>query len=110
MKLLLDQNLSPRLIARLSNVYPDMSHVSLIELDRATDAEVWDYAKAHEFTIVTKDSDFNDMGLIHGIPPKVIWLRIGNCTTDAVEQVLRRSYAQITAFALDNTTSVLELV
>ncbi|HEY7341088.1 MAG TPA: DUF5615 family PIN-like protein [Ktedonobacterales bacterium] len=110
MKLLLDQNLSPRLIARLASIYPGISHVSLTGLDRASDNAVWDYAKANDFAIVTKDSDFNDMGLIRGIPPKVIWLRLGNCTTDTVEQVLRRAHAQITAFEQDDSASVLELL
>ncbi|HEX5548075.1 MAG TPA: DUF5615 family PIN-like protein [Ktedonobacterales bacterium] len=110
MKLLLDQNLSPRLIGRLAGLYPGISHVSLVGLDRASDSAVWDYAKANDFAIVTKDSDFNDMSLLRGVPPKVIWLRLGNCTTDMVEQVLRRAHAQITAFEQDDSASVLELL
>ena len=110
MKLLLDQNLSPRLVNRLASVYLDMSHVALVGLDRASDAEVWEYARANDYIIVTKDSDFNDMSLLRGAPPQIIWLRLGNCTTDMVEQVLRRGYAQIVAFASESTRSILELV
>lgn len=110
MKLLLDQNLSPRLISRLASLYPGISHVSLAGLERASDSEVWDYARANDFAIVTNDSDFNDMGLLRGVPPKVIWLRLGNCATDVIEQTLRRAHAQISAFEQDDSTSVLELL
>ena len=110
MKLLLDQNLSPRLVNRLASVYLDMSHVALVGLDRASDAEVWEYARANDYIIETKDSDFNDISLLRGAPPQIIWLRLGNCTTDAVEQVLRRGYAQIAAFAGENTRNILELI
>ena len=84
MKLLLDQNLSPRLVNRLASVYLDMSHVALVGLDRASDAEVWEYARANDYIIETKDSDFNDISLLRGAPPQIIWLRLGDCTTDAV--------------------------
>lgn len=110
MKLLLDQNLSPRLVNRLASVYLDISHVSLIGLDRASDIAVWEYAQANDYIIVTKDSDFNDLSVMRGSPPKVLWLRLGNCTTNTVEQTLRRANAQIIAFAADNTTNILELI
>ena len=86
MKLLLDQNLSPRLVHRLADLYPDAAHVSLVGLDRASDGEVWDYAQANDCIIVTKDADFSDMSVLRGHPPKIIWLRLGNCTTSDVEQ------------------------
>ena len=110
MKLLLDQNLSPHLVNRLAGVYPGIGHVSLIGLDRASDIAVWEYARANDYLIVTKDSDFNDLSVMRGAPPKVLWLWLGNCTTNTVEQVLRRANTQITTFAADNTASILELV
>jgi len=109
MKLLFDQNLSPRLVQRLTDLYTDTSHVSLVGLDRSTDLAVWDYARANDFCIVTNDADFNDLSVIQGFPPKVVWLRLGNCTTTDVEQVLRRGHAQITAFADDLSVGTLEL-
>lgn len=110
MKLFLDQNLSPRLVHRLADVYADATHVSLVGLDRATDSAVWEYARANDCTIVTKDADFSDMSVLLGHPPKVIWLRLGNCTTNDVEQTLRRASVQTAAFAMDTTVGVLELV
>jgi predicted nuclease of predicted toxin-antitoxin system len=89
MKLLFDQNLSSRLVSRLADICPKASHVSLVGLDRASDDLVWDYAGANGYTIVSKDSDFNERSVLRGIPPKVIWLRLGNSTTDKVEAALR---------------------
>ena len=110
MKLLLVQNLSPRLVLRLSDVFPDTTHVSAVGLDRAPDSVVWEYARANGRTIVTKDADFSDMSVLRSSPPKLIWLRLGNCTTTEVEQMMRRAQTQIDAFETDPSASVLELV
>ncbi|WP_017326582.1 DUF5615 family PIN-like protein [Synechococcus sp. PCC 7336] len=59
MKLLFDHNLSPTLVSRLQDLYPNSNHVFKLGLDRKPDDEVWDYAKKGGFTIVTKDSDFS---------------------------------------------------
>jgi len=109
MRLLLDQNLSPRLVDRLADVYPDSNHVFLLGLERALDQQVWTYARDHSFLIVTKDSDFNDLSVLQGFPPKIIWLRLGNCTTGDVERVLRRSQEAIATFVSDPSLGVLEL-
>ena len=108
-RLLLDHNLSPRLVERLADLYPGASHVALVGLERATDAEVWAYAGAHGCVIVTKDSDFNDAAVVWGGPPKVVWLRLGNCTTDDVERVLRRGYVALLEFVADPAAGVLAL-
>jgi predicted nuclease of predicted toxin-antitoxin system len=109
MRLLLDHNLSPRLVDRLVEVWPGSSHVFRLGLDRAPDLGVWQYARENSFVIVTKDSDFNDLSVLHGFPPKVIWLRLGNCTTGDVERTLRRGHEAITAFISDPALGVLEL-
>ncbi len=57
MKLLLDQNISPKLVSSLKPVYPETSHVSDAGLDRAQDEEIWSFAVEYDFTILTKDSD-----------------------------------------------------
>ena len=72
MKLLLDQNLSPRLLPALESLYPGSSHVRLIGLRDAGDDAIWDYARDHDFIIVSKDSDFHQRSLLFGFPPKVI--------------------------------------
>lgn len=110
MKLLFDHNLSPRLVNRLADLYPNTSHVYLLGLDCASDIAVWTYAQANEYLIVTKDSDFSDLSVVRGFPPKVIWLRLGNCTTSDVERTLRDAHGAVDAFANDPIVGVLELI
>jgi predicted nuclease of predicted toxin-antitoxin system len=109
LKLLLDENLSPRLIASLSELYPESRHVEGCGLISASDDEVWSYAAKNGFSIVSKDSDFSERSALHGSPPKVIWLRLGNCTTDQVESVLRDAFASIQAFLSGKEESCLVL-
>jgi predicted nuclease of predicted toxin-antitoxin system len=110
MRLLFDQNLSPRLVDSLIDVYPGASHVSLVGLDRATDEDVWDYAAANDCVIVSKDSDFSDTSVVRGFPPKIIWIRLGNCTTAQIERALRSSNEGIAAFVNDPDAGVLEVL
>ena len=98
MKLRFDENLSPRLVWGLADLFPDSSHVNDRELGAAVDQEIWQYAADHDFVIVSKDLDFNDRSLLLGSPPKVIWLRIGNCSTGDIEHLLRTYSRQILAF------------
>jgi predicted nuclease of predicted toxin-antitoxin system len=97
MKLLLDQNLSPRLARRLTDLYPNSRHVMEVGLDRSLDERVWNYARQHEYLIVTKDVDFSELSLIRGFPPKVIWIRRGNCSTHDIETILREKFSSIKA-------------
>ena len=98
MKLLLDENLSPRLVASLRDLYPESRHVEDCGLVSAPDDDVWRYARENGFAIVSKDSDFSERSVLYGSPPKVIWLRIGNCTTDRAGLVLRNSFPKIQGF------------
>ena len=95
MKLLFDQNLSPRLVDRLQDRYPDSAHVASLGLARARDLDVWEHARINDFTIVSRDSDFSEISLLRGFPPKVIWIRRGNCTTQEIASLLRDHYSQV---------------
>lgn len=101
MKLLFDENLSRRLVSRLSDLYPDSIHLSHVDLLEAPDIVVWQYAKNSGFTIVTADSDFFELATMHGPPPKVIWLRRWTHPTASAERVLRREAVRIAEFADD---------
>ena len=92
-RLLLDQNLAPSLARRLGDLYPGSAHVREFGLAAADDEIVWTHARAHGFTIVTKDDDFRQRSVLRGAPPHVIWLRLGNCRTAEVEAVLRARHA-----------------
>lgn len=88
MKLLFDQNLSHRLVALLADAYPNSVYVREISLNAASDTIIWDYAKRNGYMIVSKDSDFHQRSFVLGYPPKVIWIRRGNCSTKAIELIL----------------------
>ncbi|HOF86667.1 MAG TPA: DUF5615 family PIN-like protein [Armatimonadota bacterium] len=109
MKLLFDQNLSPRLAIRLNAVFPDSTHVSQIGLAAAPDVDVWEYARRHDYVLISKDADFSEMSLLRGYPPKVIWLQIGNCTTRQIEALLITHRHVLFTFDTDATVGVLIL-
>jgi predicted nuclease of predicted toxin-antitoxin system len=75
-------------------------------LDASEDVVIWKFAKKHDFVIVTKDSDFNDLSMIKGYPPKVIWLQIGNCKVDKIENIIRKNRNQINKFLNDSNLGV----
>ncbi|MCT7983966.1 DUF5615 family PIN-like protein [Laspinema sp. A4] len=107
MKLLFDHNLSPRLVQRLADLFPESTHVSTIGLDQADDQTVWDYARCHDFIIATKDSDYNELLMLKGFPPKVIWIRRGNCSTSEIESILRSHEADIKTLTNDSCLGIL---
>jgi predicted nuclease of predicted toxin-antitoxin system len=88
-RLLLDQNLSPRLVAALTDLYPGATHVREVDLQAADDDVIWAYALDHGLVIVSKDADFHQRSFTLGHPPKVVWIRLGNCSTDAILTLLR---------------------
>jgi len=109
MKLLFDQNLSPILVSRLADLFPGSIHAQSVGLDSASDDRVWEYARLNGYAIVTKDEDYNNLSVVRGIPPKVIWLQLGNCTTAQVEAAFRTGFAGIEAFEKDGTVGTLVL-
>jgi predicted nuclease of predicted toxin-antitoxin system len=109
MKLLFDQNLSPRLPRLLTDIYAGSVHMREVGLRDADDTIIWEYAKSYNLTIVSKDSDFQQRSLLYGSPPKFIWLRVGNCPVKTVEDLLRNHSVAIHIFGLDKSKSHLML-
>jgi predicted nuclease of predicted toxin-antitoxin system len=109
MKLLIDENLSPKLVAQLADIFPECAHVRDLGLARASDPSVWQYALQHGFTIVSKDEDFHHLSFLRGSPPKVIGINTGNCSTRLVLQLLRGRISEIEQFGADPTASFLPL-
>jgi predicted nuclease of predicted toxin-antitoxin system len=97
-KLLFDQNLSPRLVNALGDLYPESVHVRDIGLNNALDETVWDYAARHGLMIISKDSDFHQKSFLFGHPPKVVWIRRGNCSTKDIEAILRAHHTDLMEF------------
>jgi predicted nuclease of predicted toxin-antitoxin system len=73
------------------------------------DPIVWDYAKSNDLMIVSKDADMHDLSLVFGNPPKVVWIRLGNCSTLQVENLLRGNFKAIALFYQDKYLSLLAL-
>ena len=109
MKLLVDENLAPRLAAGLADLFPSSIHVSSAELGSTPDAAIWEYAKAHGFTFLTKDKDFASLSITWGAPPKVILLQTGNCSTAKIERLIRGNAMRFADFESDTRRSLLIL-
>ena len=109
MKLLFDQNLSPKLVKRLADLYPDSNHVYHLGIDLVPDKEMREYAGREGFVIVTKDSDFSDLCILLGFPPKVVWIRRGNCSSRDIEKILRDHNSDIEALGGDEVIGILTL-
>lgn len=107
MKLLFDQNLSHKLVSQLAAEFPGSAHVRDFGLARAPDPVVWSHAAARGFTIVSKDVDFQQRALLLGPPPKVIWIRLGNCLTTTIATLLRFHRATLLAFDADASASLI---
>ena len=89
MKLLFDAQLSFKLVKKLSAPFPNSLHVSQTGMPQpASDIAIWQFARNHDFTIVTYDEDYYDFLNLYGSPPKVVWLRFGNASTNFVAQKL----------------------
>lgn len=110
MKLLFDENLSFRLVAQLADLYSDSTHVRDVGLASASDEDVWSYATAHGFTIVSKDADFHQRSFLEGSPPKVIWIQRGNCTTQDIVDLFHTRAGEISSFLQDEEAAFLALL
>lgn len=108
-RLLLDQNISPRLGRLISDVFRACVHVRDVGLATASDAEVWEFAAAAGLTIVSKDADFLQRGFLYGPPPKFVWIRLGNCSTNEIASLLREHADRLAAFHDDPVATVLAL-
>ncbi len=109
MKLLLDQNLSWKLVAELLESYPGSDHIKHALSTSADDRAIWDFARDNDFTIVTKDDDFVQRSMLLGHPPKVIWIRLGNCKTEEIVKLLLGNCSVLLAFVNDEEKSLFAL-
>ena len=110
MKLLLDANLSWRLIEKLKAYFTDCFHVDKIGLSNpAKDGEIWNYALIHQLIIVTNDEDFLNYSQVKGFPPRVVLLRTGNQTNDFILSLLIKYKTEIEALNSSNEIGLLEI-
>jgi len=109
MRLLFDENLSPKLSVLLATIFPHSVHARNCGLLGQPDEDVWEYARANYLTIISKDSDFQQRSLLYGFPPKVIWLRIGNCSRQQLVELITLNEPTIRKFGEDQEEAVLVL-
>ena len=109
MRLLFDEQLSEELVVLMADLFPDSLHVRLIGAGGAADTTVWQLARDHGCMLVTKDEDFHRLSVLHGAPPKVVWLRIGNCRTQDIADLLSSRGKDIARFMAHSEATVLEL-
>jgi predicted nuclease of predicted toxin-antitoxin system len=102
-RLLFDQNISFRVANKLQNTFIGCSQVRELKLENRSDLEIWDYAKKNSCAIVTFDADFYDLVTLYGHPPKVIWLRIGNASSDNIVKVFHTHEVLIKDFLTGET-------
>jgi predicted nuclease of predicted toxin-antitoxin system len=110
MRLLFDQNISHRILAQLPASFADSISVKQIGLINAPDRQIWEYAKKNNLIIVTQDSDFNDLNVLYGIPPKIIWIRTGNLKTSEILRLLIDHLDEIEQFILADNLGCFEIV
>ena len=109
MKLLLDQNLSRRMLPMLEPLFPGSSQVALLDLAEAADAAIWTFAEREGYTIVTKDADFVELSLLRGFPPKVVLISLGNVPSAAILSRLCAESQALRDFMANATEGVLEI-
>lgn len=109
MRLLIDENLSESLVASLGPLFPDSLHVRLLGLGGASDWTVWNAARENGCALLTRDEDFLQLSVLHGHPPKVVLLRIGNCSNASVVLFLTERIETIRAFESDTEAAFLGL-
>jgi predicted nuclease of predicted toxin-antitoxin system len=108
-RLLFDEQLSEDLSKSLEDIFPDSLHIRQIGAGGAKDRAVWQLAKTHGCSIVSKDQDFHRLSVLLGAPPKVIWIRRGNCSTVEIAKLLRQHYGDIERFVAQDEAALLEL-
>ena len=108
-RLFFDEQLSEELCKALADIFPGSLHIRLLGHGGAGDTTVWDLARTHGCLLVSKDEDFHRLAVLRGAPPKFVWIRLGNCTTVDIVQLLRRRHDDIVRFSDQNEATVLEL-
>ena len=109
MKLLFDQNFSQRLCQKLLDLYPGSKHIAQLDLTTAPDEAIWTHARQNDFILVTTQTDFDALSVLHAHPPKIIRLAATNQTPAHLETLLRQNHPQILTHLKDPATSLLEI-
>ena len=108
-RLLFDEPLSEQLCDLLADLFPSALHVRSLGHGGASDQTVWELAREHQCVVVSKDGDFCRLAVLRRAPPKFIWIRLGNCRTREVADLLKSRFEDIKQFDSQDEATVLEL-
>ena len=109
MKLLLDENISSKLVKFLNSDFPDSTHIDFLKIQGTTDTNIWELAQDKSYIIVSKDNDFRQRSFLFGVPPKVIWLSVGNSGTQLIKELLLNNVELIKQFSKEPEEGLLVL-
>ena len=109
MKFLLDENISYRIFPKITDLFPNSAHLKEFDLIESNDWEIWDFAAQNDYVILSKDSDFHQRSILDAPPPKLVFLRVGNCSTSYLVNLLRSNHKVIETFAEMESESILVL-
>jgi len=111
MKLLLDANISWRIVKNIESYVEECNHVDNCDLKvPAKDIEIWNYAKANQFIIITNDEDFINFSTIYGYPPKIVIIKTGNLRRNLVQELLLKYLDDIKLLHASSDTGILEII
>lgn len=110
MKLLLDENLSWRMIKKLTLHFSEVVHASELKISQpADDISIWNYAKKNGFTIISKDDDFEKIVLLRKAPPKLIYLKTYNLNTKKLVSLILKNKDRINEFVTSEENDIFEI-
>lgn len=98
-RLLLDENLSERLLEPLAELFPGSEHMGILTKTGTSDRLLWDLACTGGFILTTRDEDFVGMSVLQEAPPKVLWLNVGKSRTAVIAALLQSHATDIERFA-----------
>jgi predicted nuclease of predicted toxin-antitoxin system len=108
-KLLVDENISYRILKYIDEKFVGSQHVSTMKKGRVSDLQIWKYAKEHDFIIATYDQNFYEWQLLRDFPPYIVWLRFGNAPTKKIAKNLNAHKNKIMNMLSSENVGILEI-
>jgi predicted nuclease of predicted toxin-antitoxin system len=108
LRFIIDENIS----WRLKKLLPHWEILPVNEIAQAarlSDLSIWQFAKSNRYQILTFDEDFSELQNLYGFPPKIIWLRIGNTSTNHIASLLLKKEYELIDFLNNDELGVLEI-
>jgi len=110
MRLLLDANLSWRLVSLLKGNFEEITHIIYTGFkEDASDTSIWNFARQNGYSIITNDEDYYRLALDKGFPPKIVLLKTGNQSTRYIAGILAKHKTEISEFIQHEEYGVLEI-